>query len=363
MIRVEVDNNLSLCTDLKNTTTAQNNIERLLKTKVESFGSNCNTVIGDVLDPEAEEIAQYARKVKRVWEPDGLSNQLMQTIHTCYADHYPLTLSPDNVWIAIAQGFANHINQNAEALRDKFVNFSGKKEIIIYRNTFIKGDSNNDWQGCFPEFSDGIAEFIGDKRDLIVSKFSTTGPLEKAISEIVLMDSMQSYFHYTCRTLCGIPSVILTGTPEDWADIFLRTQKLAQFDLSWWTDSLLPVLGKIVETAAGENENIDFWKEIYKVHGGSGGPYISGWINTFFPYLCHWNKFYQNKGFDKTSRSYGPTMDQFPSGLSKLPFKWEYFNTTFEMEFIGGFIGSYQDVNDLSLTPALGWAVRDKVKE
>ncbi len=56
-------------------------------------------------------------------------------------------------------------------------------------------------------FSDAVAAHIGRQRDLVVCDFSTTGPCERAASEIVLLDAMQSYFNYEMITLCGIPLV------------------------------------------------------------------------------------------------------------------------------------------------------------
>src|SRR5271165_5654334 len=64
---------------------------------------------------------------------------LLSAVHTAYASHYPLVLTPDAVWLAIAQGFAQHVNQNAERLRDKFVRHPGKAKITIRRDDFVEG--------------------------------------------------------------------------------------------------------------------------------------------------------------------------------------------------------------------------------
>jgi len=49
------------------------------------------------------------------------------TLHQAYARHYPVTISPDMIWLLIAQGFASHVNQNGEEMRSYFVDFDGKK--------------------------------------------------------------------------------------------------------------------------------------------------------------------------------------------------------------------------------------------
>jgi len=191
-----------------------------------------------------------------------------------------------------------------------------------------------------------------------VSDFSTTGPVEKAASEIVLMDAMKSYFDYTMRTLCGFPSITLEGTVDDWKNLLHRAECLSEFGLSDWTDNLVPVLRKIVETVEGKVDT-DFWQSFLKINGGSGGPFVSGWINVLFPYLnrdranpyVDWNKSLGSWG--------GNNPDDFPIGLSSVPFKWEYFTQIFEMKFVGGIVGVSQS-DDLTLKPEAGWAIKDK---
>ena len=127
--------------------------------------------------------------------------------------HRPIVLSPDMIWLLIAQGFAIHVNEHAEEMRSHFVSHEGKKKIVVIRHEFIKGSLENPWENVFDEFSTHIRREIGDtNHELIVSQFSTTGVIEKAVNEVVLMDSMKAYFKYIVYTRCGIPEVRLEGT-------------------------------------------------------------------------------------------------------------------------------------------------------
>jgi len=47
-------------------------------------------------------------------------------LHMGFRDHRPVVISPDMVWLMICQGFATHVDQHAEELRDKFVEHQGK---------------------------------------------------------------------------------------------------------------------------------------------------------------------------------------------------------------------------------------------
>lgn len=46
---------------------------------------------------------------------------LFNAVHMAFSEHRPLLLTPDAIWMTIAQGFAIHINNNAEQLRQSFV--------------------------------------------------------------------------------------------------------------------------------------------------------------------------------------------------------------------------------------------------
>ena len=136
-------------------------------------------------------------------------NLLAKAVHAAFYGHHPLVLSPDVIWLTIAQGLANHIDQNAEALRPHFVAHEGKKELVVHRPQFVKGSPANDWEGVFPEFSEQItANTMPGTVELIQNEFSTTGPVERVVSHITLMDTVQHYFSYTMCCGCGFPEVI-----------------------------------------------------------------------------------------------------------------------------------------------------------
>jgi hypothetical protein len=286
------------------------------------------------------------------------THNLLSSINTAYDQHLPLVLSPDMLWLAISQGLSTHITNNAEQLRSQFVNFEGKKELVVDEDFFVKGSPDNNWPHMLGEFSTQLAGYIGKKRDLIVNNFSSTGPVELAASEIVLMEAMSKYFDYTCHTMCGIPEITLLGTPQDWQDILTRVHNISEFDLSWWTSKLEPIMQEFVNAARG-NTNTNFWKNIYKESGGSGGPFISGWATQLFPYLKDYktSEFTLRNDFKTESRYGGYTTDNFPIGMAKVPFKWKYYTQEFKMELAAGFSG-FQFV-DGAVRPQIGWFVRD----
>lgn len=142
----------------------------------------------------------------------GYSKSLSSIALTAFANHYPLSLRPDDIWLAIAYGFAKHVDTNAEALRSKFVSFEGKKK-IEYRNVDMQmGQVPHElWERkIFPYFSEEIRKEIGgDLHDRIVPSFSTSTKTDRSSMEITLMSATSKYFSYGMRTRCGIPWIEL----------------------------------------------------------------------------------------------------------------------------------------------------------
>jgi hypothetical protein len=62
---------------------------------------------------------------------------------------------------------------------------------------------------------------------------------------------------------------------------------------------------------------------------------------------------------DPDSYTIGTRLADLPSGLSKAPFRWNFLDRSFDMEFLGGFVGVGQDKETLTLRPEIGWTVRE----
>jgi len=303
------------------------------------------------------------------------SHGFVNAVYHAFNNHIPLAFGPDHIWNLIIHGVSKHIENNAEQLRDKFVDFDGKETLTIRRDNFVKGSPANDWAGCFSEWSEQITGFIGEEnRDNLVSKFSTTGSLETALGELALMDCMKSYFEFRCCTCCGISKVKLYGTEEDWAILRAKTQGLREYGLGWWIDVLDPVLENILKTYRGQPVNEKFWYTIYKrwSTGGSGATsYVTGWITHFFPYLekrkrtkfSTLEELYQDAAKTKpnTWGHYGSCRLQsidiydVPNGVASTPFTWDYNGALFDMQFYGGFAACEMDGE--FIRPVLAWAV------
>lgn len=285
------------------------------------------------------------------------------------------------------------------------------------RPGFVKGSKDNDWESVFPEFSAQIAaNSVEGTTELIESDFTTTGPIEKVVSHITLMDAVQHYFSYTMCCGCGFPSITLTGTTDDWEKLRAKAEGLRKYDLDWWLEALLPALDQFVSAAHGK-PNLDFWRSLCNINTGTSFPVyepLTGWVQVFFPYL---NAPGYDHGFDefeeaqggapkkklqrndalgnfmegwaakvnvanfndgskeedsgwgrappagvkKTAR--GVKLELFPPAMSSAPFTYQDISTgqQYSMAFAGG-ISVLVQHPDGSIEPKMGWAVLDSGK-
>jgi hypothetical protein len=307
---------------------------------------------------------------------------VVAAVHIAFMSHRPLTLSPDTIWLMITQAVANHVNVHAEELRPKFVRHQGRLTIDVRRDDFVKGSPENPWAEVLHQFSAEIRDHVGSTADLFLPRFSTTGPAKQFAAEIVLLEAMRSYFEFALHSLCGIPAITLEGTEGDWETLAEKAEPFGEFGLEKWVEVLRPILQQFARASRGDVDG-RFWRSLYKLNEQSGGPVITGWITAFFPYLKDHRSgrasvpvggFFGGGGRamkrmlypgEKESRgsAHGPTLESFPAGLSKAPFRWEYRDKSFDMEFLGGFVGVAQDSESLALRPEIGWAVREAPAE
>lgn len=275
-----------------------------------------------------------------------------------YQEHRPITLSPDIAWLLICQGFAQHVNNNAEELRQKFVNFKGQKTLEVVRVVPEGTLQAFPWETVFPEFVEKIKNYVGaELTGTLTADFTTTTPASLIASQITIMDGMKTYFKYKVFMIgCGIPEVTIEGSLEDWKKIQERLDVLEKYELKWWTKELRPVIQEIINAKSGKF-NKKFWKEMIRFH--KKGLYgslkdIDGWFLKFYPYLADGQRS-SMKAIDDISL--------LPKEMVAVPFEFEIkqdMNTPgkkMNMEFWAGFMGLSQDSCTYNLKPEIGWAV------
>ena len=298
---------------------------------------------------------------------DSLENTGKDVFFRCivwaYADHRPICLSPDMVWLLISQGFARYVNAHVEDLRDQLISHTGKMDLVVEsQQDLLSGQA--DWPKLLDGFAAQIEKYTkGGIAKTITADFSTTGSAERIASEITLMESVKSYFNYKVISIaCGIPNITLKGTPEDWKQVLNKTMQLKQYGLQAWVESLEPILTEFIHTAEGKPDQ-RFWQGIVKKQRvdalKSGGcssekpTELDGWLLKLFP-----DK--DGQTLDKVSNT-----KSMPAERVRVGFKYNVIDPTqgtvvseTSMELLSGFVGIEQDSITHALTPKIGWLVR-----
>ncbi|NGZ11945.1 MAG: DUF4419 domain-containing protein [Nitrospira sp. LK70] len=301
-----------------------------------------------------------------VLEKHGMEHSLVQAVYLAFSQHRPLVLTPDAIWITLAQGFAHHLNAHGEALRSRLVAHKGK---VTLEALTLELASTQDWAAVIQQWSTKIQSHIpAELYQLMLCEFSTTTPIIRTASQVVMLDAFQQYFHFVAVCICGIPTITVKGTMQDWVRIRERVDVMAGYYLDWWTDRLKPVCDAFIETVQGHPSET-FWKHIYSPKEVYGGELITGWLADLFPYIKDpvtasptvRNPILTIPRKQLTSDR-GLSPKNVPTGLSCAPFtlKFDSDRPPKQMELIAGFIGVKQEVDTGQLEPEIGWAVLEE---
>ena len=294
---------------------------------------------------------------------DADDNAFFSMVCLAYAQHRPIVLSPDIMWVIICNGFSQYVNRDPESFRGYLVNHEGKETLVI-RTTPETTTAQK-----VEKFAALIdKETKGDLAKLMTCDFSTTGMTERMVSQITLMDVVKPYFDYIeYLTGCGIPRITLEGTPDDWKLLREKTQQLGKYGVEKWTGRLDPILAEFVAASEGK-PNPDFWwdmaikdrpKDFHLKGDGICLPsylptQFDGWFLEFIPFDID--------GERPQTMSYG---HKLPALMTNVPIV-QYIEDDFGnfigvnvLEVRGGIVGLSQDAETKTLRPEIGWLVRE----
>ena len=262
-----------------------------------------------------------------------------------YAEHYPIEIYPDDIWLLLLDGIKIHVNSNREKFRDEFVVSGADSLLAIEDNSLTLSSPPEKWEQDVLEVYDSLFQKIPEKtRASFDVNFSTTTPVSAFTFKAMLMSIASNYFTFGIMTACGIPEFAVKGTMRDWILLKARFNELANIlEMDWWAGELNPILDKIIE-AFGGKKDLTFWRGFYKYIEGEGcgwGPKINGWITKFFPYRAIEDD--KRVYVRKTDWNAEQEFEDFPTGRDKVPILWNNLGKKVELELVVGFWGHHVD--------------------
>ena len=312
---------------------------------------------------ETQEVLHYKLDTKKNEFFNFGKKSLIQGLVFAYKNHYPMTITPDMIWLLILQGYSRFMDKYHELVREKYVNFEGQKTLHINRyGTEVGKATEDDWDGIIDECVEQIGDNIGKETvSNLQSDFTTTNAATLLASQASIMSAMKHYFKYeVLMGGCGVSSITLEGNLEDWEKIKSKLEYLSKFALKWWTKHLIPIIDKIIQTKKYFTKNkkinsdlIEFWKKMIRVKSEEYQPdMIDGWIIKFIP----------NLEGDKPKLYEILNEHCVPDEILSCPLKIiedlsNGFKTEYECDIASGFYGMIQDKKTLCVKPVIGYAI------
>ena len=290
---------------------------------------------------------------------------LIKGLIEAYKNHYPITITPDMIWLLIAQGFSRFMEKYENLVRERFVNFTGKKDLKVKKLSHSPYNASKKvWDGIIQEFVQKIEKNVGKEViEALECNFSTTSQVAKVTSQVTIMSAMKQYFTYRVLMAgCGISNITLEGSIQDWEKIKSKLEFLSTKALKWWTKHLIPIIDNIILTKKYysannklHNDLIEFWKGMIRLKG-TGGMYdphmINGWIVKFIPNL-------ENEKPDIYQEIYETNV---PAEIISCPMELTWLSldgkkVDFKCSLASGFYGMIQDKKTFNVRPVIGYAI------
>ena len=313
---------------------------------------------------EPLEILHYEFDTEETEFFNANKKSLIQGLVIAYKNHYPITISPDMIWLMILQGYSKFMEKYSELVREKYVNFEGKKALHVERlGIFPETATKEVWRGIIEEFTKKIGDNVGKEViSNLQSDFTTTNSVTLTTSQVSIMSAMKQYIVYKLLMAgCGITSITLEGSLEDWQKIKSKLDFLSNKAMKWWTKHLIPIIDNIIKTKEYYQKNhelnselIQFWKDMIKLKG-KGDMYdphvINGWIIKFIP----------NYNGAKPGLYEEIFETQVPDQIINCPLELTVLNldgtkSEYKCDLASGFYGMVQDKETFNVRPVIGYA-------
>jgi hypothetical protein len=282
---------------------------------------------------------------------------LYAAFHFAFQFHRSVQLSVVDIQLMINQSIAIAVNKSPEQYRKLLVSHdTGVKTLEVERNewAFLKVHECN-WPEVCDEFATKIASKMPSTlANAMLKDFSVSDSNSRVAACVAVMNTTSAFYKYDVMSMCGIRSIFLDGSVEDWHQLRLRidAMQLKQFGLQHYVPQLVQFVDQCVLLAQGKG-NLDFWKSVYQFRSESGVNSFSGNIRMLSAFMTRNLDPYI---FDSQTKT---PMRDLPSGLGSASITWKQpaMSRVTELCMQAGF-GQHADDGEV-VKVTQGWRVID----
>ena len=231
---------------------------------------------------------ELSREKNAAFMLHNCDNAFIKTCVLAFQHHLPLRLTPDDILLLMTSGvhfWLAQLDQDAHA--DRLT--SGKRE-----KTQLVVPIKHSFDDAIPTLETMLFDALSpDMKILLEQRFSTTTDQIHHSHVLFVTTMCQRVVEVTFNTMCGIPSVTLEGTRDDWqqleqlCDVILRISDGA---LGPWITNLRKAFKVILDTVDGADTS-GIWDNFINHDYECRRSACSGWINVFFPFI--WGNTYR----------------------------------------------------------------------
>lgn len=216
-------------------------------------------------------LEQISPRVKSTMVGAGL----VGLVATAYQYHLHLMISPTDVHLHVLSQLTAIVMEHPAQFESVFVKHKGEpRTLMIPTNdpTLLPMDA----------VTTALSGRINIDLDTWLPSYSETSHQERFVGQAYLAAAAGKYYQF-CTYLCGIPSVNLTGTKEDWAKLAQTVDTLcdqfqARLDLPVLTNIKNRVRGMAESFDRSEADNVTFWKGIFSSKSVGCVLVMNGWM-------------------------------------------------------------------------------------
>lgn len=288
------------------------------------------------------------------------TNTLISAARLAHNEHRPFVLSPDLIWLTLLRGLSDHlyVSDSAAYFNSLGMDLAEAQCVFYDQDDFPVGSLESPWGDVVADVTVSATErFDTEFNELFQQRFSTTNSVREAVQQIQYLSTVKHFVKFVKRPwICGIPSVTLEGTPDDWQRIRDLIERFEDFGLGWWLDHLRPICEQFAQAACGIVD-LKHWLRLYAAtpHYCGAQEFVTGWIGKLFPYETNCGlPGIRNRLIDCEDSSSEPKITDFPLHFSELRLRSRAGTT---VRLMGGSLAISQDAESGALSPKIAWCV------